>query len=287
MKGIILAGGWGTRCYPMTKAVSKHLLPVYDKPMIYYPLCTLMEAGISDILVITSPEFLTSYRNLLGDGSQWGIRLTYLEQKAPQGVAQAFVIGENFIANDNVCLILGDNLFYGASFAEKLKNAVQNHQNASVFAYSVPNPADFGVLTLDMHGNVTAITEKPDIPASAYAVAGIYLYDASVCEIAKNLCPSARGELEITDINRHYLQNQKLTVYFEDSVWMDMGTPENLFEAASFIFRLQKEKMQTVFCPEKIAFQNGWITKNQLFALGKAMQSTAYGQNILYLGESL
>ncbi len=284
MKGILLAGGNGTRCYPMTKAVSKQLLPVYDKPMIYYPLCTLMEAGISEILIITSPRFLTSYQALLGDGSQWGVRFSYLEQKKPEGVAQAFLIGEDFIGDDSVCLILGDNLFYGASFAKTLQNAVSDHPNACIFAYCVSNPENFGVLTLDENGNVTAITEKPSEPPSAYAVAGIYLYDQSVCEVAKKLTPSARGELEITDINQYYLHQRKLKVYFEDSVWMDMGTAESLFEAASLIRQLQKERGEILFCPEKIAFQNGWITKKQL---AQSLPLTTYGDAILRSGEIL
>ena len=274
MKGIILAGGMGTRWYPVTKTISKQLLPVYDKPMIYYPLCTLMEAGISDILIISSPEFLPSYRDLLGDGSQWGIRLIYREQARPRGIAEAFLLGEDFIGHDHVCLILGDNLFHGASFRDAFRNAV-------------PDPVNFGVLTLDANGTVTDITEKPEIPPSSYAVSGIYVYDHDVCSVAKTISPSARGELEITDINRFYLKKNKLTVSFENTVWMDMGTPESLFEAASYIRDLQNQSDNLLFCPEKTAFRNGWITKKQLLLLADHLKNTPYGQNLLKFGEQL
>jgi glucose-1-phosphate thymidylyltransferase len=288
MKGIILAGGSGTRLHPITLATSKQLLPVYDKPMIYYPLSVLMLAGIREILIITTPEDQPGFRRLLGDGSQFGIELTYVVQPSPDGLAQAFILGEEFIGTDDVCLVLGDNIFYGHGFTELLKNAVRtvaNEQKAAVFGYYVTDPERYGVCTFDEKGNVTTIEEKPFVPKSNYAVVGLYFYPNSVVEVAKNIKPSARGELEITTVNQCYLDEQALKVELmgRGFAWLDTGTHESLMEAGHFVETLEKRIGLKIACPEEIAYHQKWITKAQLVETGERLKKNQYGQYLLKL----
>lgn len=288
MKGIILAGGNGTRMYPITKSVSKQLLCIYDKPMIYYPLSNLIQAGITDILIISSPNDLSNYINLLGTGSQLGIKLSYLEQVKPEGLAQAFIIAEDFIGTENVCMILGDNIFYGNGFSKMLINMVENikqFNKATVFGYYVNNPSRYGVLSFDKNKKVTSIDEKPLNPKSNYAVVGLYFYPNSVVKIAKNIKPSERGELEITSVNNIYLNNNELNVEFLGSgyTWLDTGTPDSLLEASNFIQTIEKRQGRKVACIEEIAFNMGYIDFKQLKNLAKTLHSSEYGQYLLNL----
>jgi glucose-1-phosphate thymidylyltransferase len=279
-KGIILAGGSGTRLYPVTQSISKQLLPVYDKPMIYYPLSTLMLAGIQDILIISTPDDTPRFESLLGDGSQWGLNISYKVQLSPDGLAQAFILGDNFIGNDLSALILGDNIFYGHDFNELLSNAMKRDDGATVFAYHVHDPERYGVAEFDKTNKVLSLEEKPKTPKSNYAVTGLYFYDKDVVAMAKSLKPSARGELEITDLNRLYLDQQKLNaeIIGRGFAWLDTGTHDSLLEASHFIATLENRQGLKVSCPEEIAYRRGWINASQLEKLAAPLSKNGYGQ---------
>ena len=282
MKGIILAGGSGTRLHPITKAISKQLMPIYDKPMIYYPLTTLMQAGIRDILIITTPDDQAGFQRLLGDGSQWGINLEYAVQPKPEGLAQAFIIGEEFIGNDKVALVLGDNIFHGERLDESLQECT-NPDGGTVFAYKVSDPERYGVVEFDEQNQAISIEEKPAEPKSNFAVVGLYFYDNDVIEIAKNVQPSARGELEITSINAEYLRRGKLQVQTLDNgdVWLDTGTIDSLTDAADFVRVIQKRTGRIIGSPEKIAFKNDWISREQLNTLAEPLKKSGYGKYLV------
>lgn len=278
-KGIILAGGSGIRLHPLTTTVSKQLMPVYDKPLIYYPLATLMQSGIRDILIITSPRDQLAYADLLGDGSQWGINLQYTIQASPDGLAQAFLLGEDFIGQSPVCLVLGDNIFYGAGFTSKLRRAAQRSDGASVFAYYVHDPERYGVVEFDAEGRAIGIEEKPDAPRSHYAVTGLYFYDNDVISVAKGITPSARGELEITDVNRHYLEQGSLQVEVmgQGTAWLDTGTHQSLLDAGNFIRVIEERQGLKVACLEEIAYRLGYITADEVLALAAPLVKSGYG----------
>ncbi len=288
MKGIVLAGGSGTRLYPITKGVSKQLLPVYDKPMIFYPISVLMLAGIREILIISTPQDLPGFRRLLGDGSEYGVQFEYAEQPSPDGLAQAFIIGESFIGNDNACLVLGDNIFYGQSFSKMLSEAVQNAEKenkATVFGYYVNDPERYGVAEFDKAGNVLSIEEKPVQPKSNYAVVGLYFYPNKVVEVAKNIKPSARGELEITTVNQEFLKDGELKVQLlgRGFAWLDTGTHDSLSEASTFVEVIEKRQGLKVACLEEIAYRKGWINDDKLRELAQPMIKNQYGQYLLKL----
>ena len=288
MKGIVLAGGSGTRLYPITKGISKQLIPIFDKPMIYYPVSVLMLAGIREILIISTPHDLPGFKRLLGDGSEIGVHFEYAEQPSPDGLAQAFIIGEKFIGNDSVCLVLGDNIFYGSGFSSLLRNSVENaekHNLATVFGYYVNDPERYGVAEFDTEGNCLSIEEKPEHPKSNYAVVGLYFYPNSVVEIAKNIKPSARGELEITTVNQVYLERQQLKVLplQRGFAWLDTGTHDSLSEASTFIEVIEKRQGLKVACLEEIAYKRGWITLEQVHELAKPMIKNGYGQYLMNL----
>jgi glucose-1-phosphate thymidylyltransferase len=284
-KGIILAGGSGTRLYPITKGVSKQLLPIYDKPMIYYPLSVLMLAGIREVLIITTPEDVDSFKRLLGDGSLFGIELTYAVQPSPDGLAQAFIIGEDFIGQSNVCLVLGDNIFYGQGFTPMLKQAIAREKGATVFGYQVKDPERFGVVDFDQNKCVISLEEKPKHPKSNFAVTGLYFYDNDVIQIAKQVKPSDRGELEITTVNQMYLERGDLNVELlgRGFAWLDTGTHESLLEAAQFVETIEKRQGYKVACLEEIAFNNGWLSAEQILEIGQSMSKNDYGQYLMSL----
>lgn len=285
MKGIVLAGGSGTRLYPITKGVSKQLLPIYDKPMIYYPLSVLMLAGIRDILLISTPEDISGYQRLLGDGSEFGINLTYAEQPSPDGLAQAFIIGEDFIGDSNVCLVLGDNIFYGQGFGPMLRKAAAKPRGATVFGYQVKDPERFGVVEFDENQRAISLEEKPLKPKSNFAVTGLYFYDNSVVQIAKDVRPSARGELEITSINQAYLEQGNLDVELlgRGFAWLDTGTHESLLEAGQFVETIEKRQGYKIACLEEIALNNGWLSKQCLEQSGILLSKSGYGKYLLEL----
>lgn len=287
MKGIILAGGSGTRLYPITKSVSKQVLPIYDKPMIYYPLSILMLAGIKEVLIISTKRDLPAFEELLGDGKDLGISFFYTVQEEPRGLAEAFLIGESFIGNDSVALILGDNIFYGRHFSEVLWKSTEVKDGAIIFGYYVPNPSEFGVVEFDKDGNVLSIEEKPEVPKSNYAVPGLYFYDNQVIDIAKNIKPSARGELEITAVNNEYLNRGKLKVelFGRGMAWLDTGTHDGLLEAAKFVSIIQKRQGLYISCIEEIAYRKGYITKDKLIELAKPMMKTDYGKYMMRIAE--
>ena len=287
MKGIILAGGSGTRLYPITKGVSKQMLPIYDKPMIFYPLSVLMLAGIRDILIITTAEDISGFKRLLGDGSQIGVALNYAVQEKPDGLAQAFLIGEEFIGNDRVCLVLGDNIFYGQGFTPMLRSAVNRSQGATVFGYQVKDPERFGVVQFDEKRRAVSIEEKPIKPKSNFAVTGLYFYDNDVIDIAKQVKPSHRGELEITSVNQAYLERGDLHVELlgRGFAWLDTGTHESLLEAAHFVETIEKRQGYKVACLEEIAFNNGWLTIDQLIQTGTELSKNSYGQYLLSIAQ--
>lgn len=289
MKGIVLAGGSGTRLYPSTIACSKQILTVYDKPMIYYPVSTLMLAGIREILVISTPRDLPGFQELFGDGSQLGVSFSYAVQAEPKGLAQAFTIGAEFIGDDSVCLVLGDNIFYGYGFSQRLRKAAAEQSGGTIFGYHVSNPQEFGVVEFDKDGNVLSIEEKPEQPKSNYAIPGLYFYDNNVIEIARQIQPSARGELEITSVNNVYLAQKKLHValFGRGMAWLDTGTHRAMLDAANFVEAVQTRQGQYIACLEEIAFRNGFITREQLLQTGCAMQKTEYGQYLLRLAQTL
>ncbi len=289
MKGIILAGGSGTRLYPLTKAVSKQMMPVYDKPMIYYPLSTLMLAGIKEILVISTPRDLPGFRELFGDGSQLGLCMSYAVQEEPRGLADAFIIGESFIGSDRVAMVLGDNIFYGQSFSKTLKAAAEREKGATIFGYYVKNPSEYGVVEFDGDGRVMSIEEKPEKPKSNYAVPGLYFYDNDVVQIAKNVKPSARGEIEITSVNNEYLRRGDLFVETlgRGFAWLDTGSHDSLLDAADFVAAFQKRQGLYISCIEEIAYKKGYIDKDQLIRLAKPLLKTAYGQYLMEIANGL
>lgn len=284
-RGIILAGGSGTRLYPITQGVSKQLLPIYDKPMVYYPLATLMLAGIRDVLLISTPQDTPRFEALLGDGSQWGMNIQFAVQPSPDGLAQAFIIGRDFVQDKPSALVLGDNIFYGHDLVKLLNSANQRTSGATVFAYHVQDPERYGVVAFDEQQRAISLEEKPALPKSSYAVTGLYFYDGTVCDIAQNIQPSARGELEITDVNREYLKREQLTVEMmgRGYAWLDTGTQDSLIEASSYIATIQKRQGLMVACPEEIALSNGWINEEQVEKLASPLQKNSYGQYLLRL----
>ena len=286
-KGIILAGGSGTRLYPLTLAISKQIMPVYDKPMIYYPLSVLMQAGIREVLIISTPRDIVVFEDLLGDGSKWGMKFEYKVQEKPNGLAEAFIIGEDFIGEDNVAMILGDNMFYGEHFAEKLNSASEREDEATIFGYYVKDPKAYGVVEIDRKGKAISIEEKPEVPKSHYAVPGLYFYPNSVVEIAKSVKPSARGELEITTVNEEYMKMEKLYVekLGRGMTWFDTGTHDALLETASFVQTIQKRQGLQISCPEEIAYKKGWIDSEKLLELSQKFMKTAYGHYLKDLAE--